>query len=112
MQILGIAIDMAENVSKYLQTTKMSYTTLAEEDQGQQVAALFSSDPLVLPFTVFLDHQGRVFWMQVEEIYREQADVILSYIGKVKSGELSYEQAQLQLVEAVQASMPAAATAP
>jgi hypothetical protein len=38
--------------------------------------------------------------------------VILSYIGKVKSGELSYEQAQLQLVEAVQASMPAAATAP
>jgi thiol-disulfide isomerase/thioredoxin len=112
VQILGIAIDTAENVSKYLQTTKMSYTTLAEEDQGQQVAALFSSDPLVLPFTVFLDHQGRVFWMQVEEIYREQADVILSYIGKVKSGELSYEQAQLQLVEAVQASMPAAATAP
>ena len=112
LQILGIAIDTAENVSKYLQTTKMSYTTLAEEDQGQQVAALFSSDPLVLPFTVFLDHQGRVFWMQVEEIYREQADVILSYIGKVKSGELSYEQAQLQLVEAVQASMPAAATAP
>ena len=112
VQILGIAIDTAENVSKYLQTTKMSYTTLAEEDQGQQVAALFSSDPLVLPFTVFLDHQGRVFWMQIEEIYREQADVILSYIGKVKSGELSYEQAQLQLVEAVQASMPAAATAP
>ena len=112
VQILGIAIDTAENVSKYLQTTKMSYTTLAEEDQGQQVAALFSSDPLVLPFTIFLDHQGRVFWMQVEEIHREQADVILSYIGKVRSGELSYEQAQLQLVEAVQASMPAPATAP
>ncbi len=63
LQILGIAIDTAENVRKYLQTMKMSYTTLAEEDEGQQVAALFSSDPLVLPFTIFLDHQGRVFWM-------------------------------------------------
>jgi thiol-disulfide isomerase/thioredoxin len=109
LEILGIAIDTAENVNKYLQNTPMTYTTLAEENQGQEVAALFSSDPLVLPYTVFLDHAGRVFWMQVEEIHREQADVILSYIGKVKTGELSYEQAQMQLVEAVRASLPAAA---
>jgi thiol-disulfide isomerase/thioredoxin len=112
LEILGIAIDTAENVNKYLQNTPMTYTTLAEENQGQEVAALFSSDPLVLPYTVFLDHAGRVFWMQVEEIHREQADVILSYIAKVKTGEMSYEEAQMQLVEAVRASLPAPAPAP
>ncbi len=106
LQVLGIAVDTPENVSEYLQTTAMSYLTLVEEDKAQEVAAAFISDPLVLPFTVFLDHQGRVFWMQVEEMQREQIDVILEYIGKVDSGELSYEQAQLQLVNAVAMALP------
>lgn len=107
VQLLGIAVDTPENVKNYLATMTMTYPTLVDEDKAQQIMALFSSEPLVLPFTVFLDHAGQVFWMQVEEIRREQADVILDYISKVKAGELTYEQAQLQLVDAVAAAVPA-----
>lgn len=106
LQVLGIALDKPENVKTYLQQFPMSYLTLVEEHKAQELAAVFTGDSLVLPFTVFLDHKGRVFWMQVEEIYREQADVILDYINRVKAGELSYEQAQQQLVQAVQAARP------
>jgi len=111
LQVLGIAVDKPENVKTYLQQFPMSYLTLVEEHKAQELAAVFTGDSLVLPFTVFLDHKGRVFWMQVEEIYREQADVILNYIQRVKAGELSYEQAQQQLVQAVQAARPASGKA-
>lgn len=107
LQVLGIAVDKPENVKTYLQQFPMSYLTLVEEHKAQELAAVFTGESLVLPFTVFLDHQGRVFWMQVEEIYREQANVILNYIQRVKTGELSYEQAQQQLVQAVEAARPA-----
>lgn len=112
LQVLGIAVDTPKNVSEYLNTTTMSYLTLVEEDKAQEVAAAFISDPLVLPFTVFLDNRGRVFWMQAEEMHRGQIDVILEYIWKVNSGELSYEQAQLQLVNAVAAALPEPQQAP
>lgn len=103
LQLLGIAVDTPENVSAYLQTTSMTYPTLVEEDQAQQVAFTFTNTFLVLPFTVFLDHQGRVFWMQAEEMHREQIDIILGFIFKVRAAELSFEQAQQQLVSALAA---------
>jgi len=103
LQILGIAVDKPENVSAYLQTTSMTYPTLVEEDKAQEVAFTFTNSFLVLPFTVFLDHQGRVFWMQAEEMHREQIDIILGYIWKVRDGETSFEQAQQQMVRALEA---------
>lgn len=103
LQVLGIAIDTPDNVRKYMAATPMRYPSLVEADRGQDVVALFTSDPMVLPYTVFVDHAGRVFWLQAEEIHRAEADVILDYIRRVKAGELTYEQAQLQLVDAVAA---------
>jgi thiol-disulfide isomerase/thioredoxin len=107
LQVLGIAIDKPDNVRKFLTTTPMSYPSLVEENRGQKVVALFTSDPMVLPYTVFLDHAGRVFWLQVEEIHRAETDVILDFIRRVREGELTYEQAQLQLVDAVVAAASA-----
>ncbi len=98
-QILGIAVDNVENIQKFMETLPLDYITLAHEDRSQEVAALFHDSFLVLPFTVFLDHQGRVFWMQVEEIHREEVDAILGRIWQIKSGELQFEDAQLALIE-------------
>lgn len=104
LQLLGIAVDTAENVKKFISTMPVTYPILVGEDRAQQVMALFTNEPMVLPYTIFLDHAGRVFWMQSEEIHRAQADVILEYINRVKNGELSYAQAQMELVGAVQAA--------
>jgi thiol-disulfide isomerase/thioredoxin len=98
-QVLGIAVDNVDNIQKFMEILPLSYLTLAHEDKSQEVANQFSNSFLVLPFTVFLDHQGRIFWMQVEEIHREEVDAILNRIWQVKSGELQYEDAQLALME-------------
>ena len=98
-QVLGIAVDNVDNILEFMEILPLEYITLAHEDRSQEVASLFYDSFLVLPFTVFLDHQGRVFWMQVEEIHREEVDAILNRIWQVKSGELEFEAAQLALME-------------
>ena len=98
-QVLGIAVDNVDNIQEFMATLPLEYVTLADEDKSQEVASLFHDSFLVLPFTVFLDHQGRVFWMQVEEIHREEVDAILRRIWQVKSGELQFEDAQLAMIE-------------
>jgi len=103
--VLGIAVDTPENIQEFMQTIPLEYETLADEDVSQDVAFQFSNSFLVLPFTVFLDHQGRIFWMQVEEIHREEVDMILDKIYKIKSGDLVFEQAQEQLVAELDALM-------
>jgi thiol-disulfide isomerase/thioredoxin len=112
LQILGIAVDTPENVREFIATTVMDYPTLVEEQKSQEVASAFRDDFLLLPFTVFLDHAGRVFWMQVEEISRAEVDAILARIWQVRSGELSYEQAQEQLVEELKRLLEEAAAVP
>ncbi len=103
--VLGIAVDTPENIQEFKKTIPLEYETLADEDVSQDVAFQFSNSFLVLPFTVFLDHQGRIFWMQVEEIHREEIDLILDKIFKIRSGELDFEQAQEKLVAALDALM-------
>ncbi len=104
-EVLGIAVDTIENIQKFMQVIPLEYETLADEDKSQDVAFQFSNSFLVLPFTIFLDHQGRIFWMQVEEIHREEIDIILDKIFKIKSGDLPFEQAQLDMVNELEILM-------
>jgi peroxiredoxin len=97
-EVLGIAVDTPENIREFIKTTPLDYLTLVDEDKSQELASQITNSFLVLPFTVFLDHQGRIFWMQVEEIHRQEVDAILKRIWQIQSGELDYEQAQTQLV--------------
>jgi len=98
LQVLGIAVDTPANVAEFLKSTSMVYPTLVEEQKSQEIAFAFSNSFLILPFTVFLDHHGRILWMQVEEIHREEIDSVLDRIWKIRSGELTYEQAQDGLI--------------
>ena len=104
-EVLGIAVDTPENIQEFMQTIPLDYETLADEDVSQDVAFQFSNSFLVLPFTVFLDHKGRVFWMQVEEIHREEVDLILDKIYKIQSETLAFETAQEELIRELDALM-------
>jgi len=99
VEILGIAVDSPENVREFLGKTSMDYLTLVEEDRAIEVANAFSNSYLILPYTVFLDHEGRIFWMQIEEVHREHIEPVLKQILKIRSGESSYEQAQDELIK-------------
>ncbi len=96
-QVLGVAVDTPDNVREYLERVEMYYPTLVEEQRSQDVARKFSDSFLGLPFTAFLDHEGRVLWIHAGEIHRPETDIILEHIWDIREGNKTFDQAQTNL---------------
>lgn len=96
-QVLGIAIDAPESVKTFLDKTKMIYPTLVEEEKGQDVARAYSQNFIGLPFTVFVDHKGRVLWSQAAEMHREDVEFVLDKIWEIRGEGLKFEQARAEI---------------
>jgi thiol-disulfide isomerase/thioredoxin len=95
--LVGIAIDFREDVLRYLQTTPIEYTVLIGEQDGLDAARAFGVESLGLPFTAFVDSAGRIVTIHVGELHRPQADVILSIVRQVDTGEIDLKTAQARI---------------
>lgn len=95
--LIGIAIDFREDVLRYLQTTPIDYTVLIGEQDGLDAARAFGVESLGLPFTAFVDASGRIVTIHVGELHRPQADVILSIVRAVDTGEIDLKTAQARI---------------
>jgi thiol-disulfide isomerase/thioredoxin len=60
VQIVGIAVDGAEKTAVYSREIGMDYPLLVDEAGGLALARRLGNRPGVLPFTAFIDRQGRV----------------------------------------------------
>jgi thiol-disulfide isomerase/thioredoxin len=60
VQIVGVAIDSAEKAAVYSREIGMNYPVLVDEAGGLALARRLGNQPSVLPFTAFVDGQGRV----------------------------------------------------
>jgi thiol-disulfide isomerase/thioredoxin len=95
-EIVGIAIDQRDSVAKYVQDMKMDYPVLVGERGGLEAAASFGMEP-VLPFTVFVDPEGRIVTLKVGELHRDEATFILARLADVGAGRLSLQAARGQI---------------
>jgi len=92
--VIGIAIDFREEVLKFLETTRIDYPVLIGEQDGMEAARAFGMESIGLPFTAFTDRQGRIATIHVGELHRPQADVILSAVAAVDSGQIGIAAAR------------------
>jgi thiol-disulfide isomerase/thioredoxin len=60
VQIVGVAVDSAEKTAVYSREIGMDYPVLVDEVGGLALARRLGNKPSVLPFTAFVDRQGRV----------------------------------------------------
>lgn len=60
LQVVGIAIDNAANVSKYLQSIHIGYTVLVAEGAALGLMEALGNSRSVLPFSVTVDGAGRL----------------------------------------------------
>ena len=60
LQIVGIAIDNAANITKYLQSVKIGYPVLIAEGSAIGLMRSLGNQGGVLPFSVTLDRAGRL----------------------------------------------------
>ena len=96
LEIVGIAIDYADKVTKYASDHGIGYPLLLGDADGLTAAAAFGMQT-VLPFTVFADREGRVVTVKVGELHRDEAELILARIRDLETGQLSLAAAQAQI---------------
>jgi thiol-disulfide isomerase/thioredoxin len=110
-QVVGVAVDIREDVIKYAQEIGIDYPVLIGEQDGLDAVNKFGQGSIGFPFTVFTDKDGRIVLFHLGEIKKEQADVLLGAVRKVNSGELTPAAARVVAAKQLEALASTAAGA-
>ena len=105
-QVVGIAIDFRDKVLAYAQEMQIDYPMLIGEQDALDAAAAFGVDAVGLPFTIFTDTSGRVIALHMGELTADEADLILSAVADVNSGQTDPAQARQAIATALAALPP------
>ena len=105
-QVVGVAVDIREDVIKYAKEIGIDYPVLIGEQDGLDAVNTFGQGSIGFPFTVFTDKQGRIVLFHLGEIKQAQADVLLGAVRKVNSGELTPAAARVVAAKQLQALAP------
>jgi thiol-disulfide isomerase/thioredoxin len=88
-QVVGVAVDVREDVLKYAKEIGIDYPLIMGEQDGLEAVGKFGLGSIGFPFTVFTDNQQRIILTHLGELHKPQADAILGVIARVNSGELT-----------------------
>jgi thiol-disulfide isomerase/thioredoxin len=105
-QIVGVAVDIREDVIKYAQEIGIDYPVLIGEQDGLDAVNKFGQGSIGFPFTVFTDNQGRIVLFHLGEIHKQQADVLFSAVRDVNSGKLTPAAARVVAAKQLAALPP------
>jgi thiol-disulfide isomerase/thioredoxin len=104
-QVVGVAVDVREDVLKYAKEIGIDYPVIIGEQDGLEAVGKFGMGSIGFPFTVFTDSQHRIIITHLGELHKPQAEAILGVIERVNGGELTPAQgrtmaaAQLQKLD-------------
>lgn len=77
LQVIGIAIDEAAKVAEFTDRYRLNYPVLVGEAEAARISERFGNELGVLPFTAFVDVNGRIVDRHRGEITRELAERII-----------------------------------
>lgn len=78
MQFIGVAMDDRESVQTYVKTHAIDYPVLVDgEDVAERLAIRYGDDQGVVPYTAFIDRQGRIAFIQFGAISQDLARQII-----------------------------------
>ena len=105
-QIVGVAVDIREDVIKYAQEIGIDYPILIGEQDGLDAVNKFGQGSIGFPFTVFTDNQGRIVLFHLGEIRKEQAEILFGAVRDVNSGKLTPAAARVVAAKQLAALAP------
>jgi thiol-disulfide isomerase/thioredoxin len=88
VQIIGIAVDLREDVLGYLEQAPVNYPVMIGDQDAIDAAEGFGVEFMAMPFTAFTDHNGNVLHVQIGEVHRPQAELIFNTVARVRTGEI------------------------
>ena len=109
LEVVGIAIDDLDAVQQYTAERVIDYPVLIGEQGGLAAASAFGME-VVLPFSVFADHSGRIVALKVGELHRDEAELILQRVHDVDTGRLTLPGARTEISDGLRRLSLARAT--
>jgi thiol-disulfide isomerase/thioredoxin len=103
-QLVGIAVDVREDVLKYAEKIGIDYPLLIGEQDAFDAVSKFGLESTGLPFTVFTDKNARIVVTHLGELKPPQAKLILDAVTRVNAGELTPAQARTVVAKQLLAS--------
>lgn len=76
-EVIGIALDDKESVQDFVDTLGVNYTVMAAEYRGLELARDYGNRIGALPFSVFVDRDGKIELTQAGELSKKQVEQII-----------------------------------
>ncbi len=97
LQVIGIAIDRAPDVSAFTMETGITYPILVGQEDAIEVTDGFGLDFLGLPFSVLVDEAGQILKIQLGELHAADLKLILAVMAELGAGEIDVDAARQRL---------------
>jgi len=96
-QVIGIAVDFAEDVAEYATDAKFNYPVLIGQEDAMAVAETSGVAFIGMPFTMILAPDGELINAHMGEIHKEELDHIVDVLGRLERGEIDSPTARNEL---------------
>ena len=96
-QVIGIAVDFAEEVARYAETAEFNYPILVGEQDAMALAESSGIQFGVLPFTMFVASDGEYLGAYIGELHREHLDTVVDVMTSLDRAELSKDDVRIAL---------------
>ena len=97
LQIIGIAVDVLDDVIAYSEETSFEYPVLVGEEEAIAIAENANIEFIGLPFTMLVDDQNEIIKTHLGEIKEHHIDMLTEVIRDMQKGKISVEEAKFKL---------------
>ncbi len=97
IQVIGIAVDFAEDVASYAEEAAFNYPILVGQEDAMAVAETSGVEFIGLPFTMVVSPQGDLIKTHIGEIVVEHIEKITTVLAQLENGELDLDGARSAL---------------
>ena len=97
VQIIGIAVDVLDDVIAYSEETPFEYPVLVGEEEAIAIAENANIEFIGLPFTMLVDDQNEIIKTHLGEIKEHHIDMLTEVIREMQRGKTSVEEAKIKL---------------
>ena len=93
-QVLGIAVDYAEDVSKYADEAQFNYPILVGQQDAMAVAETSGVEFIGMPFTMFVTRDGEYVGAYIGELHQSHLNDVVSILTRLDNGEITKDEAR------------------
>ena len=97
VQIIGIAVDVLDDVIAYSEETPFEYPVLVGEEEAIAIAENANIEFIGLPFSMLVDDQNEIIKTHLGEIKEHHIDMLTEVIRDMQRGKISVEEAKIKL---------------